>query len=275
MDPNISEFSYGFALTNELIGRPGAKVTAAPVFPSLYDEGQPGGGWDVRLDLPALPLFLQFKLSHCMKRGTAMEAKKGKLTPPFYRFYLRPPRFSNQHQLLLDLETSGQEVYYSAPAFHLPHELNDSFLSGTVRDRSLWIKPSEIGPLTDDRKHHIAFSLPTPWFFCSEPRAIEGKRSFTDVEHELLGELRRKGKAPRNPADWRDVASIVETTAMKRRDSADWRRRVTKRRAEVEVALPPPPPPTNPIRRIAYYSALYLEASFYLVTENAPPVDAG
>jgi hypothetical protein len=269
MDPNISEFSYGFAITNELINQPGAQITAAPVFPSLYAEGQQGGGWDVRINSPALPLFLQFKLSHCMKRRSARESQDGKLIPPFYRFHLRQRQFSNQHQLLLELEAEGQEVYYSAPAFHLPDELNSSFLSGTVRRSSIWVKPSDIGPLTDNKRHHVAFTLPAPWYLYSDPRHIEASRSFDDVENELLSQLVRKGKAPRDRAAWETVADIVEATAVKRRSAVDWVRAEKHRQPRAQEPLaPPPPPPVEPIQRIAYYSVLYLEASFYLVSKS-------
>jgi len=49
MKPGISEFYYGFALTSEVLSHlfpEGAR--RAPEFPSLYAEGRPGGGWDVR-----------------------------------------------------------------------------------------------------------------------------------------------------------------------------------------------------------------------------------
>ena len=86
MRPNISEFSYGFAITSELVQAPGA-VTAAPVFPSLRAEGQPGGGWDVRLDRPGVPRFLQFKPCDQMTRGTCREALEG-FNVPCYRMHL-------------------------------------------------------------------------------------------------------------------------------------------------------------------------------------------
>ena len=66
MKPQISEFSYGYALTDELIHWHGTNLTAAPIFPSLYQEGQVGGGYDLMLQRPGLPLFLQFKLADCM-----------------------------------------------------------------------------------------------------------------------------------------------------------------------------------------------------------------
>src|SRR5580704_15864116 len=78
----FSEFSYGYCLTEDLIVGQGTQLTAAPVFPSLIEEGQPGVGYDVRFDRPGTPLFLQFKLVHQMVRGTANETKKGHFHPP-------------------------------------------------------------------------------------------------------------------------------------------------------------------------------------------------
>ena len=77
MKPNISEFSFGYALTSELIHWYGMPITAAPIFPSTYQEGQAGGGYDVMLNQPGLPLFLQYKLSHCMVRSNAQEVRDG------------------------------------------------------------------------------------------------------------------------------------------------------------------------------------------------------
>lgn len=79
----FSEFSYGYCLTEDLIVGLGIALTAAPVFPSFIEEGQPGVGYDVRFDRPGTPLILQFKLVHQMVRGNANEAKKGHFQPLF------------------------------------------------------------------------------------------------------------------------------------------------------------------------------------------------
>ena len=127
MKPNTSEFSYGYAVTDELIHRHGLPITASPVFPSLYQEGQIGGGYDVHLPMMGLPLFLQFKLSDHMVRRSAREAQAGHLSVPYYRMHLRPKRHSAQHEMLLNLENiGGPAVYYVAPAFHQSSELNDA-----------------------------------------------------------------------------------------------------------------------------------------------------
>ena len=122
MKPCFSEFSYGYAVTEDIVRSEGP-LRAAPSFPSLRREGTQGG-FDVRLDLPGLPLFLQFKLSDCMVRDTAQEAGENILRAPFYRMHLRPRNRSRQHQLLLDLEATGNAVYYIAPAFHREEEFN-------------------------------------------------------------------------------------------------------------------------------------------------------
>ena len=41
MRPDLSEFSYGYALTENLIQWVGTSLTAAPVFPSLLKKGNP------------------------------------------------------------------------------------------------------------------------------------------------------------------------------------------------------------------------------------------
>jgi hypothetical protein len=100
--PEISEFSYGFALTNELVGW--APLRAAPIFPNLVEEGRIGGGYDVRLDMPGVPMFLQFKRSDCMTTRNAKEIQNGaNLSTPFYRFRLMDGATSDQHRLLLRL----------------------------------------------------------------------------------------------------------------------------------------------------------------------------
>jgi hypothetical protein len=77
MTPTVSEFSYGFALTNELIGLAGEPIRIAPLFPSLVEEGRTGDGYDVNPEVPGFPLFLQFERSDCMVRSTTRELMEG------------------------------------------------------------------------------------------------------------------------------------------------------------------------------------------------------
>ena len=161
MKSDISEFSYGYALTEHMIRWQGTMLTGAPIFPNLYEEGQWGSGYDVKFDRPGIPLFLQFKLSNYIKSRNAKEfapdSTRIPLDVPFFRMKLRPTCYSNQHPSLLNLEADGNEVYYAGPAFHLQAELNDAYLTRAVVERSVFFRPRDIGPLPDSWKHHIAF----------------------------------------------------------------------------------------------------------------------
>ena len=54
MESHISEFSYGYALTSELMALfPSLKAVGAPEFETQNAEGKKGGGWDLKL--PGVP----------------------------------------------------------------------------------------------------------------------------------------------------------------------------------------------------------------------------
>ena len=174
MNPEISEFSYGFALTAELIATCDLKAAGAPEFETQYAEGQTGGGWDVKL--PAVPIFLQFKRSYRMVRRYAQEAHLFSGLP-FFRMHLHRRDQSNQHQLLLNLEDVGHLVLYAAPGFSLSSELSDAYSTDEVTSLSLFLRPSEIQPLPDDKQHWVAFQMsPERTYFCSTPRRIKPEK---------------------------------------------------------------------------------------------------
>lgn len=155
MKPGISEFSYGYAVTEGIVHSRGP-LKAAPSFPSLRSEGAMGG-FDVKLSLPGSPLFLQFKLSDCMIGPTAYEAKQRLFTTPFFRMHIRSQKRSRQHKLLLDLEATGKAVYYVAPAFYQEQEFNLAYTRRSILAKSVMISPGAIGQLPDDGNHHISF----------------------------------------------------------------------------------------------------------------------
>jgi hypothetical protein len=172
MEAKFSEFSYGFSLTQELVTEYSSLLTAAPTFPSLIDEGKPGGGYDLKLESSGFPLFLQFKLSEYMIRSYASQA--GLVGVPYFRFKLRALKYSKQHRLLTDLESLGNFVYYVAPMFYEVAELTAAFFGKTVSARSLFVSPSEIGPLPDEEGHCIVFNSSSPLaYFCSEPKPLK------------------------------------------------------------------------------------------------------
>jgi len=175
MSPDFSEFSYGYALTEALARQTMWPLKAAPIFPSLKEEGSSGGGYDLHLPFDGFPLFLQFKLAHCMVRRSAYEVQHGVLEPPLYRVHIRPTKHSQQHPMLLALEKKGYAVFYAAPVFHEASELNAAYLADELLDRSFFFPPSMIGELPDDDEHAVSFRPGWPVYFCSEPREVKAQ----------------------------------------------------------------------------------------------------
>jgi hypothetical protein len=170
---SFSEFSYGFALTNELVGW--APLAIAPVFPSLLAEGGPGGGWDVMLEMPAMPLYLQFKRSQRIRRASGKEARIAAqqglaLTAPYHRFPITDALTSNQHRMLLELDNGDQQVFYVAPGFSTIDDLNTHWRDQEVADNSVFVRPQDIGTLTNG-PHNIAFNAAGAWCF-SKPQPV-------------------------------------------------------------------------------------------------------
>jgi hypothetical protein len=172
MEATFSEFSYGYALTEEIASGKLGPLVGFPIFPSLYREGRSGGGYDIQLPLLGASLFLQFKLSHYLWRSNAREWAD--FAGPYYRMYLRPLRHSRQHDLLVAL-AHKQEVYYVAPEFHRASELNDAYTSRNVFERSAFFNPLDIGSLPDDDVHYVVFSRPNSvaYLYSEEQRKIE------------------------------------------------------------------------------------------------------
>jgi hypothetical protein len=263
MKPNISEFSYGYALTDELMHSPGSSIQGVPIFPSLYQEGQLGGGYDVRLNRPGVPLFLQFKLSDRMKSRGCREHGHGTLTIPCYRMSLRPSRHSDQHALLLELEGKGNEVYYSAPAFHEPQELDAAYLNAQVRQRSMWIRPHAIGPLPDDKDHHVSFNQPgSQWFRFSTPVELRDANTYESFETHVRERLLHEGKRSAADSMERVAEHLVEILEI-RKDFERQDRAILRDKLAAADSL----------TRAAYLSATFLECALFVMQSKV--VDAG
>lgn len=218
MKPNISEFSYGYAIVEQIARDNSAQISAAPVFPSLIQEGRQGGGYDAGVQLNGVPLFLQFKLSDYLERQNAKEA--GSMGLPYYRMHIRSARHSDQHAMLLDLENTGEQVFYAAPMFHKPEELNEAYLNRQVFQRSLLIKPSTIGSIRDLEEHYVAFNDAQNVLVCSKPREIEmGQVGFKFFAHSVKSQIKtgkRKTNSENQMADLRDqMIRIIDRSKQK------------------------------------------------------------
>jgi hypothetical protein len=246
----FSEFSYGFALTYE-IAEAFHDVLPVPRFPSQLEEGQEGGGFDVNIDVPGMPLFLQFKVSERMERASAKEWER--FGQQYYRFKLHARRHSDQHQMLLDLEAQGNLVYYAAPTFHRAENLNEAFRDRAVFNRTVFVRPMDLGPLPDDNEHCVAF-LPGAHTgqMCSEPRTIRIAAEGKDFREDLQRQRERSKRRRINRDTLNSLASEMEEIAGIRLKFREARRAA---RTAVDLA---------PLARVAYLSRTYFDAEMFI-----------
>ena len=198
MQLDYTEFSFGYAFTENLIRSASSRPRGAPFFPNLLQEAQLG--YDVRIDLPGCPLYLQFKLPELMVRNSAMEISRNSLdiALPFFRMYLMKRNLSKQHKRLIELEEKSTDaVYYATPIMENVSDFNTAYNSATVHRQSIFFSPEDIGPLPDDEQHVIAYSdgLGYAWM-CSKPNEVSVlqyeniseklRNSFEDARYRTL-----------------------------------------------------------------------------------------
>ncbi len=198
MKLGYTEFSFGYAFTENLVRSTTTGPAGAPVFPNLVQEAQLG--YDVSIDLPGFPLFFQFKLPELMVRDTAKEISDyalPRLTTPFFRMPLMRRDLSNQHQLLIDLETgSPGSVFYVTPVMQDQVQFNTAYCAQSVHQSCFFFSPTDIGPLPDDQKHSIAYQQnPKLAWFCSEPKPAKplDYRDISGRLRELFSDSKQTG----------------------------------------------------------------------------------
>ena len=196
MKLGFTEFSYGYAFTENLIRSSASGPSNAPVFPNLVQEAQLG--YDVRIDAPGAPLFFQFKLPELMVRNSAKElAMRGVtgLSVPFFRMPLMRRDLSNQHQHLINLETRFPgRVLYASPILDSAAAFNRSYSRASVHRDSALFSPADIGPLPDNESHVVSYmALSAVAWRCSEPKKVP-VRKYGGLVEEIAGLLQERSK---------------------------------------------------------------------------------
>lgn len=194
MKVGYTEFSFGYAFTENLIRGSASAPAGAPIFPNLVQEATLG--YDVQISFPAVPLFFQYKLPELMTRASAFEIANGLcfgLTLEFFRIALMRRDVSDQHRRLIDWERRypGQ-VFYAAPCLRDCTAFNNAYNTASVAGRSVLFSPIHIGPLPDDKVHTIAYKPDLSHaHLCSEPRQIEAE-TFESLTISLSRKLKDK-----------------------------------------------------------------------------------
>ena len=130
--------------------------------------------------------LLKYKLNKTHEGISEDHALPG-LYPNFFRMPLMMGAISQQHNLLIDLESKFPgRVFYATPAIGNIDEFNRAYCCGEVHRQTFLFSPNEIGPLDDMEKHHIAYRKGQPHgWLCSEPREIKAIH-YVQFEEQVL-----------------------------------------------------------------------------------------
>lgn len=241
MKLGYSEFSFGYAFTENLIRGSAERPTGAPRFPNLIEEGRLG--FDVKISLPACPLFFQYKLPDLMTRNSAMEVSQFALRglfAPFFRMPLMQPNISDQHELLIEWEEKfPNSVFYATPEMQGRGPFNTAYNAAQVHLQSALFSPMEIGTLPDDFPHSVSYRAGFDFgWFCSEPKKVSVYH-FEDIDkwiRELFVEPRYSSLSDAAENICKDIRSLV---SIQLRDNENAIRRRIRARRTIIADLPP------------------------------------
>lgn len=182
----FSEFSYGYAVTEECIRKYVRRIYEAPRFPTLRAER--AFGYDVRV---AGFMFLQFKRPSVVTGHRAREKEENppNLSGDVYRMPVYSNDSPSQHDRLMALERRvGRRgcVLYVSPCFHTRVEFNHYYLNRSLLENSLLVRPEAIGSLSPER-HRLSYNracFSTHAWRYSKPEEIEAM-SVDDLSRDI------------------------------------------------------------------------------------------
>ncbi len=246
---------------------------SAPVFPSLQEEGRAGGGYDVKIPTHPVPLFLQFKIPRVITRKSRYLPTN--FTLPYMRMPIRTAPI-NQHDMLCDLESQGNQVFYATPGFWEIKGLDRYYRNGHVPWYSCYYRPNAMGHLAGD--HYVAYEgmRGQSWLY-SEPWLLEDPFDYQFVLDSLNHAIRQ---APRQePLEFlskvrKVIEEIDEKAKMKTLKSAEYpgvslEFKKPKQIQDENIPKPPPLKPMGPVKRemreTAYFAQVRLGCTFAVI----------
>ncbi len=173
----FSETQFSFCFTFEYIKRFFPAIPL-PIFPNTFDEGQLGGGYDVKIKGN---IYFQFKIpvyhdlvSNFFRRDWNVFGHE------YYKIKLETDGY--QFKLLKDLQSPGNEVYYATPEFHTTNNLGTLYSSDTIVTNSA-LFPIDHFPAYMSGYHHLIYSPRYNWGrLFSEPTNIKKLKSIDPFE---------------------------------------------------------------------------------------------
>ena len=142
MKAGFYEFEFTVAFIHDFLKKSEARGSQAMVgLPTPAEEAQVG--YDATLATNGYPRFFQFKRPDYIGAG---RGNQGQRYPhqPYYRINITPHESSHQHNLLVNLAKRGYEVYYVAPIFHDPQQLDQHRSTEEIMEQSIWVPTQDL-----------------------------------------------------------------------------------------------------------------------------------
>ena len=142
MKAGFYEFEFTVAFIHDFLKKSEARGSQAMVgMPTPAEEAQVG--YDATLATNGYPRFFQFKRPDFI--GASL-GNQGWRYPdqPYYRINITPHEWSHQHNLLVNLARRGYEVYYVAPIFHDPQQLDRHRNAEQIMEQSIWVPTRDL-----------------------------------------------------------------------------------------------------------------------------------
>ena len=142
MKAGFYEFEFTVAFIHDFLKRSEARGSQAMVgMPTPAEEAQVG--YDATLATNGYPRFFQFKRPDYIGAGLGNQGWRYP-DQPYYRINITPHEWSHQHNLLVNLARRGYEVYYVAPIFHDPQQLDRHRNAEQIMEQSIWVPTRDL-----------------------------------------------------------------------------------------------------------------------------------
>jgi hypothetical protein len=186
MPKEFSEFTYGFAVSFELMSRYNSAIASGRIpqlnkvlfadIPNLREERWLG--YDVLFPFPeAAPICFQYKVSELLsaRRRKSVLTKKlsvlaGQLVDPAYTFEIRRDQNEQLHQLANNILV---KAFYCVPKFSRVGELQRHVQTQTLLRNSFLLPPPVVNAGPRKQKHDIYFDLNNHRYVCSDPQKLD------------------------------------------------------------------------------------------------------
>ena len=205
MKAGFYEFEFTVAFIHDFLKKSERQGSQAMVgLPTPAEEAQVG--YDATLATNGYPRFFQFKRPDYIGAGLG---NQGDRYPDrdYYRINITPDKKSHQHNLLVNLAKRGYEVYYVAPVFHDPQQLDRHRNAEQIMEQSIWVPTQDLHFQKLGDQSCITYLPDGTWR--AHPGETQTRRSEPNYEYPERSARTRPMNREFYEELWRDLDEII------------------------------------------------------------------